>query len=86
VKPAEILKRLRVQSDDEILSRIHVYDWNKSFKEGRTQVEKMRRLRLLQGKLWPAFFATLKASYYSTIFGQNEPLAQLIFLSFLMRE
>jgi len=32
------------------------YDWSKALKEGRTEVENMRRLQILQGKLWPAFF------------------------------
>jgi len=36
VKPAEILTRLRAQLGDETLSRTQVYDWSKSFKEGRT--------------------------------------------------
>jgi len=46
-KSAEILKRLRAQFDDETLSRTQMYDWSKSFKEGQTEVENMRRLRLL---------------------------------------
>lgn len=48
VKPAEILMRLRAQS----------------FKECRTEVEIMRRLRLLQGKLRPTSFGN-KGSYSS---------------------
>jgi hypothetical protein len=56
VKSAEILTRLRAQFDDETFLRTQLYDWSKSFKEGRTKVENMRRLHLLQGKLWPAFF------------------------------
>jgi hypothetical protein len=31
--------KLRKQLDDETLSRTLVYDWSKSFKEGRTEVE-----------------------------------------------
>jgi hypothetical protein len=45
-----ILMRLRAQFDDEKLSRIHVYDWSKLFKEGRRKVDNMRRLQHLQGK------------------------------------
>jgi len=41
VKSAEILKRLRAHSDDEAISRNQVYDWSKSFKDGRTEVENM---------------------------------------------
>jgi hypothetical protein len=52
VKPAEILTRLRAQSSNETLLRTHLYDWNKSFKEGRTEVENILR-HLLQGKIWP---------------------------------
>jgi hypothetical protein len=53
-----ILTRFRAHFGDETLSRIQVYDWGKSLKEVRTEVENMRRLRLhlLQGKLWPEFF------------------------------
>jgi hypothetical protein len=47
VKLAEILKRFRVQFDDEILLWTQVYDWSNSFKEGRTEAENMRRLYLL---------------------------------------
>jgi hypothetical protein len=36
LRPAEILRRLRAQFRDETLSRIQVYEWSKSFKEGRT--------------------------------------------------
>jgi hypothetical protein len=50
VKPAEIPRRLRVQFDDETLSRIYMYDWSKSFEEGRTEVENMRKLYLLQSQ------------------------------------
>jgi hypothetical protein len=39
MKPAEIQKRLRAQFSDEMLCRTQVYDWNKSFKEGWTDVE-----------------------------------------------
>jgi len=65
VKPADILMRLRAQFGNETFSRTQVYDCSKSFKEGRTKVENMGRLHLLQGKLWPAFFGNLKASYSS---------------------
>jgi len=51
MKPAEILTTLRAQFDDGTLSRTQVYDWSKPHKEGYTQVENMRRLHLLQGKL-----------------------------------
>jgi len=51
VKPVEILTRLRAQFGDATLSRIQVYEWNKSFKEGRTEAENIWRLQLLQGKL-----------------------------------
>jgi hypothetical protein len=67
VKLAEILRRLKTQFSDKTLLRNHVYDCTKSFKEGPTEVEHMRRLYLLQGKLWPAYFGDLKTSY-STIF------------------
>jgi hypothetical protein len=56
VKLTEILMRLRAQFGDEILLGTEVYDWSKSFKEGRTEVENMRRLHRLWGKLWPTFF------------------------------
>jgi histone-lysine N-methyltransferase SETMAR len=45
VKPAEILMRLREQFGDETLSRTQVYDWSKSFKEGRTEVGNMPHVR-----------------------------------------
>jgi hypothetical protein len=61
MKPAEILTRLRTQFDYETLSRIQVYDWSKSFKEGQTEVENMQRLHLLEGKLRPVHFENLKA-------------------------
>jgi fatty acid-binding protein DegV len=51
VKDAEILIRLGAQIDNETLSRIPVYDWSNLVKEGRTVVENLRRLRLLQGTL-----------------------------------
>jgi hypothetical protein len=60
VKPAEILMRLRAQFDDETLLGIQGYNWSKSLKEGRTEVENMRRLHLLEGKLWPAFMGSSK--------------------------
>jgi hypothetical protein len=41
VKSAEILMILRAQFGDETLSRTQVYDWSKSFEEGRTDVENM---------------------------------------------
>jgi hypothetical protein len=56
VKPAQILIRLIAQFGDETLSRTQLYDWSKSLKEGRTEVEIMRRLHLLREKLWSAFF------------------------------
>jgi hypothetical protein len=62
VKFAEILKRLRAQFYDETPSRTEAYDWGKSLKEGGTEVKNMPRQHLLQGKLWPAFFGTLKTS------------------------
>jgi hypothetical protein len=58
-------------------------DWNKSFKEGWWEVKNMRRLHLLQGKLWPVSFweshgvllidflikqRTTIAAYYSKLF------------------
>jgi hypothetical protein len=61
MKPAEVLMRIREQFGDETLLRIQVYDWRKL--EGRTELENMRRLHLLQEKLWPAFFEILKESY-----------------------
>jgi carbonic anhydrase len=36
VKLAVILIRLRAQFSDEMLSRTHVHDYSKSFKEGQT--------------------------------------------------
>jgi len=39
VKPAEILIRLRAQFSNEMLSRIQVYNWSKSFKEGQTEIK-----------------------------------------------
>jgi hypothetical protein len=41
VKPAEILFILGTQLDYKMLSRFHVCDWSKSFKEGQTEVENM---------------------------------------------
>jgi hypothetical protein len=38
MKPAEILKTLRAQFSDGVLSGTHVYDWSKPFKEGWTKV------------------------------------------------
>jgi hypothetical protein len=67
VKPAEIVMRLRAQFDDETLSRTQVYGWSKSFKVDRTEVENMRRLHLLQGKLWLMVSGTLEV-FYSSIF------------------
>jgi hypothetical protein len=63
VKPAEILMRIRAQFDNETLPRTQLYDWSKSFKEGRTEVGNMVSLHLQQGKTWPAFFGTIKAFY-----------------------
>jgi hypothetical protein len=65
VGPAEILMRLRSEFGDETPSRSQVYDGSKSFKEGRTEVVNLRRLHLLQGKLWLEIFGTLKATYSS---------------------
>jgi len=42
MKLAEILKRLRARFGDEKLSRVHMYDCSKSFKEGRKDVEFVR--------------------------------------------
>jgi hypothetical protein len=39
VEPAGIVNIFRAQFDDETLSRTPVHDWNKSFKEGRTEVK-----------------------------------------------
>jgi len=66
MKPAENLNRLGAQLSGETVSRTQVYDWNMSFKEGRTEVENMPRLHLMKGKLRPAFFRALKASYSSS--------------------
>jgi len=63
VKPAEILMRLTAQFDDEALSRTQTYDWSRPFKEGRTEVENMRRRHFLQVHIWLALLGTLKASY-----------------------
>jgi hypothetical protein len=41
VKLADILRRLKAQFGDETLSRTQVYDWSKSFKDGRTEVKNM---------------------------------------------
>jgi hypothetical protein len=65
LKRAEILERLREQFVDETLLRTRVYDWSKSFKEGRKKVENMRKLLFLQGQLWQASFWNLMASYLS---------------------
>jgi hypothetical protein len=56
VKPAEILLRLRAQFGDKMLSSTQMYERSKSFKEGRTEVENMRKLHILQGKFRPSFF------------------------------
>jgi len=61
-KPAKILMRFRAQFGNETLSRTQVYDLSRSFKEGRTEVVIMR---IPQGKLWPAIFGNMKASYSS---------------------
>jgi hypothetical protein len=62
-KPAEILRRLRALFGDKTFSRTQAYDKSKSFKESRKEVENMRGLHLVQRKIRPAFFGTLKASY-----------------------
>jgi hypothetical protein len=67
VKPVEILNRLRAKVCDETLSRTQVYDWSKLLKAGRKEVENMRRLHILQVKLWPTFLWTLEA-FYSSVF------------------
>jgi hypothetical protein len=56
VKPVKILKRLRAQFGDEKLSRTQAHDRSKSFQEGRTEVENMRRLHLLQGNMSREFW------------------------------
>jgi hypothetical protein len=61
----QVVPSAAAECDDETLSRSQLYDWSKSFKEGRTEAENMRRLHLLQGKLWPADFSILKESYLS---------------------
>jgi hypothetical protein len=43
----------------------------------------MRRLHLLQGKLWPADFSILKESYLSIFWQNNKTSKQLIIQSFL---
>jgi hypothetical protein len=53
----------RAQFGDETLSRTQVYDRSRSFKEGWIEVENLERLHLLEGRLWPAFFGTLKEFY-----------------------
>jgi len=45
-------------------SRTQMYEWSKLSKEGWTELENMQRLHL-QGKLWPGFLGTQKASYMS---------------------
>jgi hypothetical protein len=60
VKPAGILTRLRAHFGNKKLSRTQVYDEDNSLKEGRTEVKNMRRLNLLQGKLWPEFLGRSK--------------------------
>jgi hypothetical protein len=51
VETSEILIRSRAGFSDKTLLRIHIRDCSKSFKEGRTEVENMRRLHLLQEKV-----------------------------------
>jgi hypothetical protein len=63
VKPSEILNRFRAQFGDETPSRTEIYDGSKSFEEGR-EVENMRRLHLLQGKLGPAFFCDSQGVFF----------------------
>jgi len=55
VKPAVILKTLRAQFGDKTLSMTQMYDWSKSFKEGREEVENLWRLHLLQRNLLQFF-------------------------------
>jgi hypothetical protein len=50
VTPADILLRLRAQFGDETFLRTQVYDWSKSFNEGRTEVGNMRSLQLSTGQ------------------------------------
>jgi hypothetical protein len=50
----------------------------KSFEEGRTEVENVRRLHFLQGNLWPASFGNLKAPYSAILLHNNELSTQLI--------
>jgi hypothetical protein len=51
VTSAELMMRLRALIGNETLSRTQVYDWSKSLKEGQTEVEILRKLHLLQGKV-----------------------------------
>jgi hypothetical protein len=69
VKPIEIVMRLRAEFGDERLSRTQTYDWSQSYKEGRTGVENMRRLCLLQGKLWQAFFGIIIIIIFLQVIG-----------------
>jgi hypothetical protein len=38
----------------------------------------MRRVHLLQEKMWPAYFGNLKASYSSIFLQNNEPSTQIL--------
>jgi hypothetical protein len=65
VKPAEILKRFRAQFGGDRLSRSQVYDWSKSFTEGRTEAGNAKATSSA-GKFTARYFGNLKASYSST--------------------
>jgi hypothetical protein len=56
VKSTEVPTKIRSEVGDETLSWAQECDWSKSFKECRTEVENMRRLRLLQGRYSQSFF------------------------------
>jgi hypothetical protein len=64
VKLANILSRLRAQFGDETLKEPR--DMTR-VSQTEQSLKKMRRVHLLQIKLWPESFGTLMASY-STIF------------------
>jgi hypothetical protein len=63
VKPADILKRLRAQFEDETLSRTQVYGCVESFKEGRKEVEKNVKITPSERTVTASDFGIPQVSY-----------------------
>jgi len=81
--PAEILTRLRAQFGDKTISRSQVYGWSKSFKEGWTELENMRRLKPYARKVTTSVFLGDFKSSYSSVFRQSNNLWTNHYIEFL---